>query len=131
MATLLGNRIFLEMPKQEECKQIEVKFQFAKEDGYGILFKYVGDDKITVVRRKLTPGGHWPCGALHVTFGGEEYLPTTEDFDKVASMFMQAWEDPKGAVVVTHSSVNVQFVPAPDGNLLIDTTKNLIKFSDL
>ena len=43
----------------------------------------------------------------HVVVGNEEWHPTEEELDAYADLFMEAFKDPKGGIVVTRSGVQV------------------------
>lgn len=52
-------------------------------------------------------------GVFHIVAGTEEWTPTPKELDDLASIFLQASEDPLGAVVSTRRGVEVKFFPLP------------------
>jgi hypothetical protein len=50
-------------------------------------------------------------GIIHVEAGIKDWWePTPEELDKICGLFMQAQEDPKGAVVVVRSGIKIKTI---------------------
>jgi len=69
---------------------------------------------------------------LHVTVGETDvWEPDDSDISTIAGMFMQADEDPVGAIVATRNGVTSEEIRCLEGNTLISTDKGLIKIQEI
>lgn len=58
-------------------------------------------------RRKLATSINSGGRVYHVVVGNEEWQPTQEELENYADLFMEAFKDPEGGIVVTCSGVQV------------------------
>lgn len=69
---------------------------------------------------------------LHVTVGETDlWEPEEDDISTIAGMFMQADEDPQGAIVATRKGVETNEVRCLSGDTLISTEKGLIEIDKI
>lgn len=68
---------------------------------------------------------------LHVTAGDLDWEPTSEDLAYISELFINADNDPLGAIIATRNGISTNDIRCLSGQTLINTEKGLIKIQDL
>lgn len=68
---------------------------------------------------------------LHVMAGDLDWEPTAEDLTYISELFINADNDPLGAIIATRNGISTNDIRCLSGQTLINTNQGLIKIQDL
>lgn len=68
---------------------------------------------------------------LHITAGDLDWEPSSEDLQYISELFINADNDPLGAIIATRNGISTNDVRCIAGSSLINTDRGLIKIQDM